>query len=278
MMVATAGELEAFAADCPHLGLRTLDLASARAMVPILSPDVAAAAHTDNAWDIDTDRLLQAHAKAIRAAGGETRTKARVAAVARERYGWRVTAGDGSRVEARVLVNAAGAWADEVAALAGLRPLGIRPFRRSMARIPAPAGLDVARWPMLFGPGETWYAKPDAGALLVSPADEDATDPHDAWPDDMVLAEGIARYEAHVTEPVTRLVARWAGLRSFAPDRVLVLGRDPAAPAFLWCAGQGGYGFQTSAAAAAHLADIAAGRPPAIGADVARALDPARFG
>jgi glycine/D-amino acid oxidase-like deaminating enzyme len=146
-----------------------------------------------------------------------------------------------------------------------------------MARIPAPGGHDVSRWPMLFGPGETWYAKPDAGALLVSPAEEDATEPHDAWPEDMVLAEGIARYEAHVTEPVTRLLASWAGLRSFAPDRVLVIGRDARDAAFLWCAGQGGYGFQTSAAAAAHLADVVADRPPAIGADVARALDPARF-
>jgi glycine/D-amino acid oxidase-like deaminating enzyme len=277
LMVATAEEAAAFAADSPHLGMEPIGADAARAMVPILSPGIVDAAFTDSAWDIDTDRLLQMHARAIRAAGGEARTGARVAAIARTGGGWRVTAG-AEDIEARFLVNAAGAWADQVAALAGVRPLGIVPHRRSMARIPAPGGHDVARWPMLFGPGETWYAKPDAGALLVSPAEEHATTPHDAWPEDMVLAEGIARYEAHVTEPVTRLVASWAGLRSFAPDRVLVIGRDPREPALLWCAGQGGYGFQTSAAAAAHLADVAAGRPPSIGAAVAAALDPARFG
>lgn len=276
LMVATAEEAEALAADSPQLGMTPIGTDEARAMVPILSPAIIAAAYTDSAWDIDTDRLLQMHARAIRAAGGETRTRARVTAIDRLGPGWRVTAG-GAEVAARILVNAAGAWADGVATMAGVRPIGIVPHRRSMARIPAPGGHDVSRWPMLFGPGETWYAKPDAGALLVSPAEEDATEPHDAWPEDMVLAEGIARYEAHVTEPVTRLLASWAGLRSFAPDRVLVIGRDARDPAFLWCAGQGGYGFQTSAAAAAHLADMVAGRPPAIGADVARALDPARF-
>jgi glycine/D-amino acid oxidase-like deaminating enzyme len=275
LMVATAEEAGAFAADRQHLGLTPVSTEAARAMVPILAPGIVAAAFTDSAWDIDTDRLLQSHARAIRAAGGETRTGARVSAIVRAGPGWRVTAG--GTVEARLVVNAAGAWADGIAAMAGLRPLGIVPHRRSMARIPAPGGQDVARWPMLFGPGETWYAKPDAGALIVSPAEEQPTEPHDAWADDMALAEGIARYEAHVTAPVTRLIGSWAGLRSFAPDRVLVLGRDPAEPAFLWCAGQGGYGFQTSAAAARHIADLVAGRPPAIGAAVAAALDPARF-
>ncbi|MFN3642542.1 MAG: NAD(P)/FAD-dependent oxidoreductase [Gemmobacter sp.] len=275
LMVATAEDMPAFEVDSPHLGMDRIGAEAARGMVPILSPDIVDAAFTATAWDIDTDRLMQAHARAIRAAGGETRTGARVTAIARTAQGWRVTARDD--VEARVLVNAAGAWADGIAALSGVRPIGIVPHRRSMARIPAPGGHDVARWPMLFGPGETWYAKPDAGALIVSPAEEEATEPHDAWADDMVLAEGIARYEAHVSEPVTRLIGNWAGLRSFAPDRVLVLGRDPGDPAFLWCAGQGGYGFQTSAAAARHVADVAGGRAPAIGADVAAALDPARF-
>ncbi|MFN6977931.1 MAG: NAD(P)/FAD-dependent oxidoreductase, partial [Gemmobacter sp.] len=235
LMVATADDLEAFEADTPHLGMDRVGADAAREMVPILSPDIVDAAFTASAWDIDTDRLLQGHARAIRAAGGETRTGARVTAIARTVQGWRVTAGDD--VEARVLVNAAGAWVDGIAALSGVQPIGIVPHRRSMARIPAPGGHDVARWPMLFGPGETWYAKPDAGALIVSPAEEEATEPHDAWADDMVLAEGIARYEAYVTEPVTRLIGNWAGLRSFAPDRVLVLGRDPGDPAFLWCAG-----------------------------------------
>ena len=147
-----------------------------------------------------------------------------------------------------------------------------------MARIPAPGGHDVSKWPMMFGPGEDWYAKPDAGALIVSPAEEDLMEPHDAWADDMVLAEGLARYEEMVTEPVTRLLASWAGLRTFAPDRVLVIGPDVREPGFFWLAGQGGYGFQTSAAASQLAADLIGGRAPELSAELVAALSPGRFG
>ncbi len=130
---------------------------------------------------------------------------------------------------------------------------------------------------MLFGPGETWYAKPDAGALLISPADEEPHPAQDAWADDLVLAQGIARYQCHVTAPVTRMIANWAGLRSFAPDRQLVLGPDPARPSFIWCAAQGGYGFQTAPAASQLIADLIAARPSVLGGDVVASLSPARF-
>src|SRR5690606_30261562 len=196
--------------------------------------------------------------------------------IERTATGWRVR-WPGGEAEAPLLVNAAGAWVDNVARMAGVRPLGFQPNRRSMARIPAPGGLDVSSWPMIFGPGETWYAKPDAGALIVSPAEEDPAEPHDAWADDMVLAEGLARYEAMVTAPVTRPLASWAGLRTFAPDRVLVIGPDPDVPSFFWVAGQGGYGFQTSAAASALVGDLVAGRSPALDAATVAALSPARF-
>jgi len=146
-----------------------------------------------------------------------------------------------------------------------------------MARIPAPGGLDVARWPMIFGAGETWYAKPDAGALIVSPAEEDPSVPHDAFADDMVLAEGLARYEEMVTEPVTRLLANWAGLRTFAPDRVPVIGYAADAPGFFWLAGQGGYGFQSCPAASALAADLVLGRVPEASAALVAALSPRRF-
>ena len=131
---------------------------------------------------------------------------------------------------------------------------------------------------MMFGPGEDWYAKPDAGALIVSPAEEDLMEPHDAWADDMVLAEGLARYEEMVTEPVTRLISNWAGLRTFAPDRVLVIGPDVREPSFFWLAGQGGYGFQTSAAASRLTADLIGGRTPELDAGLVAQLSPARFG
>jgi glycine/D-amino acid oxidase-like deaminating enzyme len=119
--------------------------------------------------------------------------------------------------------------------------------------------------------------KPDAGALLVSPAEEDLQEPHDAWADDLVLAEGLARFEAHGAMEVTRLLASWAGLRTFAPDRQLVLGPDPLDPAFLWCAGQGGYGFQTACAASRHMAEVAGGTAPTLGAEVTAALSPTRL-
>jgi len=151
-------------------------------------------------------------------------------------------------------------------------------LRRSVARIPAPGGMDVSGWPMLLGAGETWYAKADAGQLIVSPAEEDpVAEPHDAWPEDMVLAEGIARYQRFATEEVTRLTASWAGLRSFAPDRLLVLGPDPVDPAFVWSAGQGGYGFQTAPAASRLVADLVAGRAPVLEPATVAALSPERF-
>ena len=130
---------------------------------------------------------------------------------------------------------------------------------------------------MIFGAGETWECKPDAGALIVSPAEEQLMEPHDAFADDMNLAEGFARYEAHVTEPVTRLLASWAGLRTFSPDRTLVLGPDPTDPSFVWCAGQGGYGMQSSPAAGQLIADLLNAKTPAIDAGDVAALKPDRF-
>jgi D-arginine dehydrogenase len=255
-----------------------LTVEEACARVPVLNPDVVAmAAAADHAQDIDTDLLLQHFLRVARGNGARIEVRAEVTAIAREGAGWRVSSAVGT-FTARHLVNAAGPWADRVAAMAGVRPVGLQPYRRSMARIPAPGGHDVSGWPMLFGPGEDWYAKPDAGALIVSPAEEHPMEPHDAFADDMVLAEGLARYEAMVTTPVTRLLANWAGLRTFAKDRILVIGRDMREPSFLWLAGQGGYGFQSCAAAARLLADLVAGRQPEIDRGVMAALSPARFG
>jgi glycine/D-amino acid oxidase-like deaminating enzyme len=278
MMVARADQREAFDADADGMRLDRLSLDEARDWVPVLNPGtVAYAAAAHHAWDIDTDLLIQRFAREARGNGATILTGTRVSGIARSGAGWRVMAGT-TEVEGRIVVNAAGAWADQVALMAGVRPLGLTPLRRSMARIPAPGGHDLRRWPMIFGAGETWYAKPDAGALIVSPAEEHPMDPHDAWADDMVLAEGLARYEEMVTEPVTRLISSWAGLRTFAPDRVLAIGRDPVERDFFWVAGQGGYGFQTSPAASALVADLLAGRAPELDRSTVAALDPARFG
>lgn len=278
MIVGKADEADAFARDIDTMQLDRIPVDQARAIVPILNPDVVAhAALANHAWDIDTDLLLQGFAKTARAHGAQILTGARVTAIAREGAGWRVTTAAGSYAAATI-INAAGAWVDEVARMAGVQPLGFQPNRRSMARIPAPGGHDVSGWPMIFGCGETWYAKPDAGALIVSPAEEHPMDPHDAWADDMVLAEGLARYEEMVTEPVTRLISNWAGLRTFSKDRVLVIGRDLREPSFFWLAGQGGYGFQSSPGASQLAADLLSGDETALSADLVAALSPARFG
>ena len=277
MILGGPGEEDALAADAAAMHLEPIPVAAARAMIPILNPAaITAAAFSPEAWDLDTDMLLQHFAKTARGNGAQVVTGARVAALTRDGDGWRAGWTGGS-TSARIVVNAAGAWADTVAAMAGVARLGLIPHRRSMARLPAPGGHDVSKWPMIFGAGETWYAKPDAGALIVSSADEDPMEPHDAWADDMVLAEGLARYEAMVTEPVTRLLSNWAGLRTFAPDRVPVIGMAPAAPGFFWLAGQGGYGFQSAAAAARLAADLIGGRAPALPAPLVAALSPARF-
>ncbi|MCC6303827.1 MAG: FAD-binding oxidoreductase [Rhodobacteraceae bacterium] len=277
MLVGRREDEAAFRADAAALALDEIDPAEAVAEVPLLAPDrLAFAARGADGQDIDTDRLLQSCLREARAAGARVLTGARVAAIARAGAGWVATTPAG-KIAARVLVNAAGAWVDEVARMAGVRPLGFTPRRRSMARVPVPGGHDARAWPMLIGAGERWYAKPDAGALIVSPSEEDPAPPEDAWADDTVLAEGLARFEAMTTAPVARLLRSWAGLRTFAPDRVLVIGPDPAAPDFLWMAGQGGYGFQTAPAAGRLLADLVAGRAPGLDPATVAALAPARF-
>jgi glycine/D-amino acid oxidase-like deaminating enzyme len=277
MLVGRADQAEAFAAERDDFEMTDCTVEEARAVVPILNPAVVTrAAVADHAWDIDTDLLLQGFAREAKGRGAAIVTGARVTAIRRDGGEWVVTTAQGE-FTGRMLVNAAGAWVDQIALMAGVQPLGFTPLRRSMARLPAPGGLDVSRWPMIFGAGESWYAKPDAGALIVSPAEEDPAEPHDAWADDMVLAEGLARYEEFVTEPVTRMISNWAGLRTFSPDRVPVIGRDLREPSFFWLAGQGGYGFQSCPAASRLAADLIGGRPTEIGADLVAALNPARF-
>ena len=277
LLVGSADLASAFATDVKAMEMQDISMADALAMVPILNPAlVDRAAFHPGALDIDTDLLMQNFARTLRAHGGQIVLKSEVTAISRTNSCWTVTTKD-STYDAQQIVNAAGSWADIIARMAGIAPVGLTPLRRSMARIPAPGGHDVSRWPMIFGPGEDWYAKPDAGALIVSPAEEDPSFPHDAYADDMILAEGLARYEAHVTEPVTRLLANWAGLRTFAPDRQLVLGPDPLDPSFIWCAGQGGYGFQTSPAASQLVADLVAGTQPQVDAATVVATSPARF-
>ncbi|WP_101067744.1 NAD(P)/FAD-dependent oxidoreductase [Roseovarius salinarum] len=278
MLIATEDELGALDAYAEGAeGVEELTPQQAVALVPILRPErIAGALIERDAQDIDVDRLLQGYARRLKARGGRVATGGEVRGIGRSGPDWKVQTGAGT-FTAPVVVNAAGAWADEVAGMAGIAPLGIRPLRRSAAILPAPAGHALDGWPLFGSAAETWYAKPDAGKLMVSPADEDPVDPHDAWADDMVLAEGLHRFEQAVTMEVTRVEHNWAGLRSFAPDRTPVVGFAPGAPGFFWLAGQGGYGVQTAPALAGLAAALLAGARPALDAGTVAALSPDRF-
>ena len=199
---------------------------------------------------LDADLLLQTHARALRTAGGEVVFDARVTAVAREGARWIVDAG-GERYAATVLVNAAGAWADTLAQMAGVRPLGLTPMRRTIIGFDPPAGLDVADWPFLkTAYDDGFYMLPDAGRLLASPMDVTPTEPCDVQPDDYDIALAAWRVEEATRLSVQRIPVKWAGLRSFVADKVPTAGFAPDAPGFFWLAGQGGYGLQTSPAMA----------------------------
>ena len=277
MLVARADQRDDFVAEFATFGMDEINLDEALAHIPILNPETCAfAAYRSDADDLDADRLLQTYTATARRAGATIQTKSPVTKIKKSDGMWHVTAGEQVHISP-LLINASGAWVDEIATLAGISPLGFQPFRRSMAQVPAPGGHDVSNWPFLDGVNESWYAKPDAGKWIISPSEEDPVDAHDAWADDMVLAEGLARYAEMVTEPVTRLETSWAGLRTFAPDRTLVIGRDKNDPTFFWLGGQGGYGFQTAPAASRLVADLIMGITPELDADIVRALAPVRF-
>jgi len=251
------------------------------AMVPVLRSELLlGGAYEPDASDIDVHALHQGYLKGLRRHGGQLVCDAECSAIGRSGGQWRVQAG-GREHRAPVLINAAGAWCDQIATLAGVRPIGLVPKRRSAFIFAPPPGMDVARWPSVVGADESWYFKPDAGVLLGSPANADPVDPQDVQPEEMDIALGIHRIETHTTLQIRRPTRTWAGLRSFVADGDLVGGFDPDAPGFFWVAAQGGYGIQTSAAMGQACAALARGMPiPTAIADFGLApamLSPARL-
>lgn len=255
-------------------GLQPIEIAEALRMVPILRADYAiAAAIEEDAFDIDVHALHHGYLRMLRAQGGMIATEARAEAIERRNGAWHVTTPAGA-FAAPIVVNAAGAWGDEVARLAGVAPLGLTPMRRTALLVDAPPGHDPAEWPLLGDADHTWYARPEARRkIMLSPADETPMPPCDVQPDELDLAVAIDRAQAALALPVRRIEHRWAGLRTFTPDRSLAIGWAPGAEGFLWMVGQGGYGIQTAPAAARLARDIVLGREP----EVARMVDPKRF-
>jgi D-arginine dehydrogenase len=242
--------------------LEAVDAAATIARVPCLRHDVVHGALFDrDAQDIDVHALHQGFLRGARAQGAELRTNAELAAATHDGSTWAVRLADGEVVRARSIVNAAGAWADEVAALCGAAKVGLVPRRRSAFTFDGPDGVDVSHWPAVVGVDESWYFKPDAGRLLGSPANADDTVPHDVVPEELDIALGIHQIESVTTLTIRRPASTWAGLRSFVHDGEMVIGRDDRCAAFFWLAAQGGYGIQSAAGASELAASLLCGEP-----------------
>jgi len=261
-----AASLERMRADDDvRTGTELLDGKRAASMVPIFRPGYLGSAALDpESADIDVHELHQAFLRRTRALGGRVVLGAPVREARTNGGGiWHVSTAK-ETFFAPVVINCAGAWGDEFAALAGVRPIGLRPLRRTAMRIEAPAGTDVTRWPVAIDVDEEFYFKPEAGALLLSPADEHESPACDVQPEELDVAIAVDRFEGATTLRVERVTRRWAGLRVFTSDRTPAIGFDGEARGFFWLVGQGGYGIQTSPALARLAGALACGEPTPI--------------
>jgi len=253
----------------------------AMARVPLIRAEYLAAAASDcDAMDIDVESLHQGFLRGARRAGATLITGTKAIRIERRAQVWSIDLDDAT-VTAPVLVNAAGAWADELAEACGARRIGLQALRRTALLIDAPAGADIRRWPAVIDADEAFYFKPEGAQLLLSPADEIPQPPGDAHPEELDIAIGVDRVQAALHIEVRRVSRSWAGLRTFSPDRVPVVGFDPQVEGLFWCAGQGGYGIQTAPALARTAAALAKHEtlPADIAAEglTAAVLSPHRF-
>jgi D-arginine dehydrogenase len=231
-----------------------------------------------NGIRLDPHAMLQGFARRLRQRGGELRTGARLRSARHGLGRWEVTTERGEKFSAPVLVNAAGAWADRTAELAGVAPVGLAPLRRTIITFDAPRDTRLDGLPFAKTVGDELYFAPESGRLFASPMDEVPRDPCDAQPDEYEVALVAQRMEERTTVTVPRIHSRWAGLRTFAPDRRPVVGFAPAAEKFFWLAGQGGAGLQTSPAVAAIVNSLITGAEWPVSSVTAAELSPARFG
>jgi D-arginine dehydrogenase len=242
-----------FEAERRYAPLMPLTAEEAIARVPFLDPAYVEAAYFDpEFWDIEVESLLQGYVKGARRAGTEIITGAGVTDSRDDGGLWQIETRNGP-VIARTIVNASGGWADSIATLAGVRPLGIVPHRRTAVLLDLP-GIDPSAMPEVAELDEEFYFKPDAFRLLVSPADETPCEPGDVQPEEIDVAWAVHHFETASTIKVNRVAKSWAGMRSFTRDRLPAIGFDPGHPRFFWLAGQGGYGILSSPALGALAA------------------------
>lgn len=280
LLLAPPAQMSALeAALAEGIGLRKLPVAEAHRLLPALRPGYAVgAAVEEDAFDMDVAALHQGFLRLLRQRGGVLALRSRAGRIGRHGNLWQVETTEGDEYETPLLVNAAGAWADEVASVAGVAPLGLVPRRRTAAIID-PAPHDPRDWPLVNDVEQNFYCRPEARTkLLVSPADATDTHPHDVQPEEIDVAIGIDHMQQALDIEVRRVERSWAGLRTFTPDGSLAIGWDATAEGFFWCAGQGGYGIQTSPAYGQLVADLVARRDPGkAAASILPRLDPGRF-
>lgn len=242
---------DALAISRPGLKNERLEAPAALEKNPLLrSTYVDSALWNESATDIDVHALHSGFLRQLRVNDGQLFLNAAVRSLSREGDRWRVKTAQ-AEFDAEILVNAAGAWADEIATMAGVPQIGLTPMRRTAMLVEPPAGKDISQLPMTIDIEEQFYLKPDAGNLLISPADETPMTPHDAQPEELDIAICVDRITSAFDIEIRHIKHKWAGLRTFATDRAPVVGFDPAAKNFFWLAGQGGFGIQTSPAMAA---------------------------
>ncbi len=276
LLVAEPGQDEVFSqilADGQGEGGSTQEIGvdEATQLFPLLRPETITRAMIErNSASIDVAATHQAFVRLLKRHGGEIAMSTRVDAVTAEGGGWRIETAEGTRF-ADLVVNAAGAWGDVVAARAGIAPIGQRPLRRTAFMVRSPVGAKSAEWPMLINVDHDWYTKPDGPQFLCSPADEIFSEPCDAKPRELDVALAIDRINAATNLDITSVTAQWAGLRTFSPDRSMVIGPEPGTEHFVWCVGQGGTGIQTSPAVGQLVADLVVGN--ALGPSFGSKLD-----
>jgi D-arginine dehydrogenase len=268
---ALAGDIALFAE------IERLDAAGVHELCPPLKDDARHGIVDLKGTRLDPHALLQGNIRQLKNHGGTLHTGARVVQIERSGGTWSAATEQGDRFSAPILVNAAGSWADHVAKLAAVQPLGLQPMRRTIITFDAPPGTDLQRLPFAKTVGDQLYFAPESGRLFASPMDEVPSDPMDAQPDEYEVALAAHRMEERTTVRVRKIHSKWAGLRTFTRDRHPAVGFAPDAEGFFWLAGQGGFGLQTSPAMAAVVESLVIKAPWPLPAVAREALLADRF-